>query len=260
MITVTAKLAPLIRDLKKIPAQFNRVAKELVDTESRGFIRDAVQATPPFHVKAAHTADNPGKFATVTGTEARKAAERKIESEASLIFVGVTLKGKRTITQAFGRPLKTPVTVPTKERHPDPIKIWDERTRRRFATKRKTLTRGQKAPYYVSSPKLAKAIALKKKNIGKLAAGWAAAAEKLNVKLPAWIKRHGTSRGAVQIRLGSMSYSVIIRNDVPYGDALQLQAIADRTAKARERKLAARLPHVIRGAIKRASREALKAA
>lgn len=260
MFVVTAKLAPLLRDLKKIPGQFKRVARELVDSESRGFIRDAVMATPPFHAKAAPVADNPGKFATVTGTEAKKAAERKIEAEAKLIFVGVDLKGKRTITHAFGRPLKKPVTYATKERHPNVEAIWAERTQRRFAAKRKVISRGQKAAFYVSNPKLIKAIAARKKNVGKLAAGWAAAAEKLSVKLPAWIKRHGTARGAVLIRIGSMSYSVRIQNDVPYGDALQLQAIADRTARSRERKLAARLPHVIRGAIKRAGREALKAA
>lgn len=260
MFVITAKIAPLIRDLKKIPGQFNRVAKELVDSEARGFVRDAVTATPPFHAKAAPVADNPGKFATVTGTEAKKAAERKLDAEAATLFVGVTLKGKRTITHAFGRPLKAPVTYATKERHPNVEKIWDERTQRRFAAKRKKLSRGGKSAFYVSNPKLIKAIAARKKNIGKLAAGWAAAAEKLNVKLPAWIKRHGTARGAVLLRLGRMSYSVRIQNDVPYGDALQLQAIADRTARTRERKLAARLPHVLRGALKRSQRESLKAA
>jgi hypothetical protein len=260
MIIVTAKLAPLLRDLKKIPGQFQRVAKELVDSEARGFVRDAVLATPPFHAKSAPAPDNPGKFATVTGTEAKKAAEAKIDSEASAIFAGVILKGKRTITQAFGHPLKNPVVVATKELHPNVESLWAERAARRFAGKRKTISRGQKAAFYVSSPKLIKAIAARKKNIGKLASGWAAAAEKLNVKLPAWIKRHGTARGGVQIQLGSLSYSIRIQNDVAYGDALQLQSIADRTARARERKLAARLPFVIRGAIKRANREALRAA
>lgn len=258
MIVVTAKLAPLLRDLRRYPGQLQRVARELIETEARGFVRDAVQSTPPFHARP--VADDPGKFATVKGGEAKKAAEAKIDREAAALFAPVTLKGKRRITHVFGKPMKRPMTVPTRELHPDVAAIWDERTRRRFATKRKKISRGQKAPFYVARPKLLRAIAERKKAVGKLASGWSAAAAKLNVKLPSWITRHGSGRGQVQVRMTGYSYSVRIENNVPYGDALQLQGIADRAAKIRERKLAARMPHVIRGAIRRAQREALVAA
>jgi len=258
MITVTAKIAPLLRDLRRMPGQLQRVARELVETEARGFVRDAVQSTPPFFARP--TDDDPGKFATVKGGQAKKNAEAKIDREAAALFVPVQIKGKRQITHVFGKKLVRPVTVPTTEKHPDVSAIWDERTRRRFATRRKSISRGQKAGWYVARPKLLQAIRERKKNIGKLASGWSAAAAKLNVKLPAWVSRHGTGRGQVLVKVGSSSYSVRIENRVPYGDALQLQAIADRAMKIRSRKLEARLPHVLRGAIRRAQREALAAA
>lgn len=259
MITVNVKVAPLLRELKRIPGQFRRVAQELVDTEARGFVRDAVQSTPPFFARPAGT-DTPGKFVTVNGTEARKTGERVIEREAAAIFAAVQIKGERQLTHLFGKRLAQPIKVKTKERHTDVAGIWDMRAKRRFEAKRKTISRGQKAPYYVATAKLKRAMEARKKQVGKLASGWSAAAEKVGVKLPGWIARHGTGRGDVMLTVGSMSYSIRIRNNVPYGTAVQLQRIADRVARVRERKLAARLPHVLRGALRRAQNSPLTAA
>lgn len=253
MITVNVKVAPLLRELRRYPGQIKRVGKEIVDTEARGFVRDAVQSTPPFFSKPAGT-DTPGKFVTVKGTEARKTGERKIDSEAAAIFQPVTIKGERELTHLFGKKLAQPIKVKTRERHADVAGIWDMRAKRRFEAKRKTISRGQKAAYYVAASKLQRAAADRKKRIGKLASGWAAAAEKVGVKLPSWIARHGSGRGDVLLTVGSLSYSIRIRNNVSYGDRLQLQRIADRVARVRQRKLEARLPHVLRGALRRAQR------
>ena len=256
MITVNVKVAPLLRELKRYPGEMKRVAKEIVDTEARGFVRDAVQSTPPFFSRPAGT-DTPGKFVTVTGTEARKTGERKLDSEAGLIFEPVEIKGERELTHLFGKRLAQPIKVKVKERHTDVAGIWDMRAKRRFETKRKTIGRGQKAAYYVASSKLKRAIEERKKRIGKLASGWAAAAEKVGVKLPSWIARHGAGRGDVLLSMGTMSYSIRIRNNVAYGQNLQLQRIADRVARVRQRKLEARLPYVLRGALRRAKSSSL---
>jgi hypothetical protein len=256
MITVNVKVAPLLRELRSYPGQMKRVAKEIVDTEARGFVRDAVQSTPPFFSRPAGT-DTPGKFVTVNGTEARKTGERKLDSEAGLLFEPVEIKGERELTHLFGKRLVPSIKVKVKERHTDVAGIWDMRAKRRFETKRKTIGRGQKAAYYVASSKLKRAVEERKKRIGKLASGWAAAAEKVGVKLPSWIARHGAGRGDVLLSVGTMSYSIRIRNNVAYGDKLQLQRIADRVARVRQRKLEARLPYVLRGALRRAKSSSL---
>jgi hypothetical protein len=148
--------------------------------------------------------------------------------------------------------------VPTKEKHPDLGLIYDHRIKRKFEKGAKKISRGQRAKWYVSSTKLAVLRRERKKAVGKLAAGWAPAARKLKVKLPEWINRHTTPQGDVVPRIGRGSYSLTIRNNVPYGRQLALQSIANRVMIGREGKLARRLPHVLRGALKRARMESMK--
>ena len=87
----------------------------------------------------------------------------------------------------------------------------------------------------------------KKKQLGREAAGWNAAAEQLNTKLPAWVKRH-SGEGSCIIRKGRSEFvSITITNSVPYGqDILRirsrfvLQSVnqgLDGTLRALKRKL-----------------------
>jgi hypothetical protein len=200
---------------------------------------------------------------TVTGTAAKKAGEKKVDSDLNTIFAGVKLKGKRKVTHLFGQTnpkvgKKPPYLVPTTEKHPDLGAIYDQRVNRKFERGAKKISRGQRAKWYVSSTKLATLRKERKKAVGKLAAGWAPAAAKLNVKLPTWITRHATPRGDVVPKIRRGSYSLTIRNNVPYGRKLALQAIANRALRGRDQKLARRLPHVLRGALKRARLESIK--
>jgi hypothetical protein len=288
MITVTPKLAPLLRDLKRIPGQFNRVAKELVDSEARGFVRDAVQSTPPFYSRAAPTLDNPGKWETVTGTEAKKAGEVAIKTdltggrrgagtvrggiittmddalfESALNYkktqnVRLFIRKDGTVYGTDRSLFKPDATTATLHDHHKALYKNGRMTSAggrdrsigrwkfvdKMVVKKKTLETYLKETY---------------KKVGILCSGWAAAADKLNVRLPLWIKRHGTSNGSAVITVGDMSYHLRLENAVSYGTGQRLQAIADRVARGRQRKLASRLPYVVRGAIKRANREALKA-
>lgn len=49
-------------------------------------------------------------------------------------------------------------------------------------------------------------------HVGILAAGWNAAAQKLGVKFPSWITRHGTGHSQCSIRIASDSMSIRITN------------------------------------------------
>jgi hypothetical protein len=265
MITRKINVASVLRDLKKYRGAFERTVKEVVDTEARGAVKDGVQATPPFYSRAAPTADNPGKWETVGGSEAKKAGERKVESDAAALFVGKELKGKRMIPHLFGdyEPdvgNKPPYYTPTTERYPHPSVIWAVRLKRKFESGARRIGRGRKQAYYVEQRKLNKAIRERKRKVGNLAAGWNAAAAQLGVQMPAWIKRHGSKNGRVTVRKTATSYSIRITNSVPYSDRLALQRIIDRVQKTRQGKLERRLPHVLNGALRRARLESMRVA
>jgi hypothetical protein len=265
MITLQVKIAPLLRDLKKYPKAYQRTLQEVVESEARGFVKDAIESTPPFHAKVhARGRQTEAKYQTVNGAAAKRAGEAKIDADLSGIFAGVKLKRTRKIPHLFGKTSTKsgrppPYTVPTVEKHPDLNAIYDQRLQRKFDSGRKRISRGQKAKWYVSSAKLAVLRRERKAAVGKLAAGWAPAARKVKVKLPAWITRHSNPRGSVQAHIGRGSYSMTIRNSVPYGTRLALQAIADRVLQGRQGKLSRRLPHVLRGALRKARLEAMTA-
>jgi hypothetical protein len=92
------------------------------------------------------------------------------------------------------------------------------------------------------------------KKVGMLAGGWAAAAAEFNVSLPMWIKRHGGGASVPVVKKSSSGYVVIIKNSMPYGD---LQRHANRALLGRNRKLEARLPMVLKGALRRARMESM---
>lgn len=277
MIVGKVNIAPLLRDLRKFPGQFERTLKEVVDTEARGFVKDAVQTTPPFHKRAQVGADGTAKMVNVNGSAAKKAGEAQVDRDARALFVGVALKGKRTLNHLFGDTdpdvgRKPPYVLDTVEQWPDVDRVWSARAARRtrygigrgrradLAVQMTAKAASNRGAYYVSGAKLRRAVAVRKKRVGYLAAGWLAAARALNVNLPAWITRHGPRGGSVSVRRTSGSYSVRIVNAVSYGDRLGLQAIANRALQVRQGKLERRIPHVLRGAIKRARLESIRAA
>ena len=55
-----------------------------------------------------------------------------------------------------------------------------------------------------------------KKDVGTLSAGWVAAAAQLGVSIPAWVKRHGSSRGDILITHTPDVFRIAISNAVPF--------------------------------------------
>ena len=76
--------------------------------------------------------------------------------------------------------------------------------------------RNLKAPYPVDASALR---ALKRQllaRVGELAAGWNAGADKLGVKLPAWVARHGSKRSAAAVINTYTRIRIILTNAVKY--------------------------------------------
>jgi len=79
------------------------------------------------------------------------------------------------------------------------------------------------------------------RRVGILAAGWNAAAEKLGARPPAWIRRHGNSRGTITISL-SRGVKIVIVNAVPFAGSVRglrgrVQKALDWQARALERRV-----------------------
>jgi hypothetical protein len=53
-------------------------------------------------------------------------------------------------------------------------------------------------------------------HVGILASGWNAAAEKLGVKLPAWVRRHGTRFGSMSVTATATRFRAELSNDVEF--------------------------------------------
>lgn len=78
--------------------------------------------------------------------------------------------------------------------------------------------------------------------IGTLAAGWNAAARALGVRVPAWISRHGSRYGTVEIRLSGNTIWITVSNKVPFvgsvGDlSRRVQFALNAQADAMERQI-----------------------
>lgn len=92
------------------------------------------------------------------------------------------------------------------------------------------------------------------KLVGLLASGWAAAAEALGVRLPAWIRRHGTKHGVVKITVRPNGIRIFFGNDVNFVDNIpdlgrRLQWALDTVAKSIiEKQIPAAVARVARSA------------
>ncbi len=123
-----------------------------------------------------------GNGKILTGSAAKQQGDRAIDRDLSRVFVGVTLKGKRT------------------EVHPDPAAIH----RKLFVQKRpgaKLRSDLGRAKYYVDAAKLRALARHLKSRVGRLASSLLVAANKLGVRAPAWISRHGHGEGECFVEL-----------------------------------------------------------
>lgn len=74
---------------------------------------------------------------------------------------------------------------------------------------------------YRKEDKLRRLLSHKKKALGREAAGWNAAANRLKAsRMPAWVKRHGESEGRCLIRRSGTHLVISVTNSVPYNEEM----------------------------------------
>lgn len=91
---------------------------------------------------------------------------------------------------------------------------WTERVTNYFREHRVT------KDGYMKDSELNRLLRQKKKQLGREAGGWNAAAVKLGAKVPAWVKRHGTSEGSCIIIVRNGKASIRMKNSVPYNQEM----------------------------------------
>jgi len=247
--TLTFDIAPLLGQIKRASELMERDVDDMirgVATRSifnTGRIPGVINITPPF------SGDTKGK----AGLAAGKAS---IDRDTGGIFSGVTLKHQRAITHVFGKPVNTPIIVPTKELKPNVKAIYDERNARRRG---KRLRRGQKAAHYVDINKLNAVRAKLYQRIGWACAAWYQAAITTGLAprgVPAWVKRHSAAPGVGSISVGKGAFSVTLISSLDYNDALGMESKMARVMGYQENALKRQMPYLVRAALKKAGMNA----
>lgn len=193
------------QDVGRFALLSGRSFGEELKNQAKGVMKGIVKITPP------HSNGN-------SVSEAKRAGENAISRDLTRQFRPVELVGSRKVTHLFGKPHPdAPWAVATKEKHPDVTAYY-------VATKRLD-SRGRRAryekPIYVDRKKYNKLRTQLEKRVGFLGGGFRDGAAGLGVALPAFMRRHTTAPGSLQMQLEGDNLYIIIRNDVSYASGLR---------------------------------------
>lgn len=174
---ITFDTSEFEKALKKFAAESRKQGHQVLMGQAKLFVRDAVGVTPP------------NKGAKIS----KKIGEATVRGDLAKIMTG-TRRATDVLPQVIHR-----------------------RFRDRRGRVRKDLRSDKKdSRYRVGRAELRAYQQLRLGKVGFLAAGWNAAAAKLGTRLPAWITRHGTRFGSIEITLNDRGMFIRIANAVPY--------------------------------------------
>jgi hypothetical protein len=173
-------LKPIQRGIKALAPQVKKSRRELAEEAARGFVKEVVAITPPA---------SKGK----RGNAAKKAGEGAIIADLARVMVAATRRK--------GVTLGDPAEIHKRLRDPHTGRINP---------------RNLKQPYPVDATALRAFKRELLKRVGELAAGWNAGAQKLGVKLPAWVARHGSRRSSAAVLNTFRVFRIILTNAVKY--------------------------------------------
>jgi len=154
---------------------------------AKGAIKHVISITPP-----ASNSGVPGGLDT--GSQAKQRGYRAVERDLGRIFTPVKLKNQRKEAITASQMVSIHRRLLSSKRPGAPLK------------------RDSLQPNYVDRRKFTQYLAGLRSHVGRLAAGWNAAAQAVGLSAPAWISRHGTRGGTVQIVVEGTSLYVRATN------------------------------------------------
>jgi hypothetical protein len=226
-----------------------RGGESVLREQARGFVRRAIDITPPSTGKASNAAKKKGEASVEAdlrrimtpkkrswlehleqiagGNKVEAQVLRRKDGTAYLIDYDFILWGRGSLADFH-----------QKRRRQSDGRV--KRTNRGVTTGRK-LTDGADMAF-VPADNFAWYLKRAKQRVGLLAGGFNAAADELGVSRPSWIKRHGTGRGDIDVSIGASLLAITITNDVPYAGTVRgfqprLQRALNDQAKAMEKRI-----------------------
>lgn len=185
-ISVTLDDGDFRQAMEEYDLHSKRSSGDVLKQQAKLFVRDIVSITPPGHAVGRSSSTG----TTILGAAAsKKAGESAVRSDLA-----------RTVFEA--RNGGDPATIHARAR--------SKRTGRVPRSQRPAAARG-----------VARYRALMLSRVGILASGWSAAARALGLSLPAWISRHGTSRGSVGIHLTGGDLEISVTNSVRFAGTVR---------------------------------------
>jgi hypothetical protein len=174
--------------LERYAVEMRRALPEVAVRYMRGVTRRVLAITPPGN------AGTQGASQTL-GMDAYNAGRARIARQMQAVLIPVRLKHKR------------------KERWPDVAGLYRSQLKSNGGRMRLANYTGQK--FYVDVRKFREVLRDRQGRVGRMASGWGAAAVGLKVALPAWVSRHGTTRGRLVQDLGGPKIKMIVTNFAP---------------------------------------------
>lgn len=254
MITARVDVGRYLQKLRHLPREADRVMREAVEVDARGFIKDIVAVTPPSMGKANKTAQTRGEAAVARDVRKVYATPSELyallQDRATHLVAPFWAAVRRKDWPAANRILRSQ-GLPEMER----AQIDGGSTGRAAEHARRSRqgrVRGTQPSAAVTEVKTrARYIKAMQRRVGLLASGFLAAAQRLGVKLPAWITRHGARAGAVRVKNGWGSFSIEIVNRARHGRGNDLPRRIEWVLRSdkRTKRLAAALKFRVRAVL-----------
>lgn len=165
---------------------------KLVRQSAKRFVRNIADITPPAMGTADSTAKQRGENA----------------------IVGDLLKLAQPVTVA-GSTQQARELLATGEQ------LLAAHTAARINSSGRVNPRNRRDKLYMAQPEFNRVVKTLQKGVGFLAAALNAAADKLGFSLPAWIKRHGSKFGVIELKESAHGIHIRIIQNVPYVDSVR---------------------------------------
>lgn len=222
MITCKIDTSSLNRTLEAYSAASKKGMKEVVKDFGKRVVRQLYTHTPP-------------SGPTNKGTKARKALEERIEKD----IMGSPAPSGDVVFQWSEKHQKTFAIEKTRQKIPGMFVAVNRMPKGATAVNpaqhvsQFRMKKGKAAMYrnwngerpIAKLSEVRRLVRAKKGKVGRLAAGWNAAAASVNLRPPAWISRMGTGEGAAVYRHSGWRYVATYTNRVPY-DQQHMQTVA----------------------------------